>query len=302
MGNDSDDGSAKPARAKLFATTVTGSGRFDGLALAGQYSGLRSDLIAWDAGNGDPLGLAASGAAGKVPKAIDGLNLEGLELGPGGVAYLAFRAPLEPTSARTRALVVPVTNLTSLVTGGGPATFGPPMRWNLGGLGVRELRRNASGRYLVLAGSYAEVGDFALYSWDGNAAHQPARLTTTLPAPEGSWEGIVATPDPLADGATVRLFQDDGDVDLYGDDPPAPAKKQPLALRKSRSDTFAIGLPGPPAVGSVHDVSAEATGPTGAAVTYPTPTASDPIDPSPVVTCAPASGSTFPIGSTIVTC
>lgn len=47
---------------------------------------------------------------------------------------------------------------------------------------------------------------------------------------------------------------------------------------------------------------AEAIGPDGAAVSYESPTASDNLDPSVDVTCAPLSGSTFALGSTGVTC
>ena len=38
------------------------------------------------------------------------------------------------------------------------------------------------------------------------------------------------------------------------------------------------------------------------AVTYPTPTVTDNEDPSPDISCTPASGSTFTLGQTIVTC
>ncbi len=44
------------------------------------------------------------------------------------------------------------------------------------------------------------------------------------------------------------------------------------------------------------------TNPGGAVVTYPSATASDNCTASPVVTCTPASGSTFPVGTTNVTC
>src|SRR5258705_2952408 len=50
------------------------------------------------------------------------------------------------------------------------------------------------------------------------------------------------------------------------------------------------------------DQSAEATGPGGAVVHYATPGASDLVDGTVPVFCAPASGSTFPIGQTIVNC
>lgn len=45
----------------------------------------------------------------------------------------------------------------------------------------------------------------------------------------------------------------------------------------------------------------EATGPAGAAVAYGV-TAADPDDPDKAITCTPASGSTFPLGATTVTC
>ena len=62
-------------------------------------------------------------------------------------------------------------------------------------------------------------------------------------------------------------------------------------------DTGAPTLAGLPA-----DSTSEATGPTGAAVTYASPTATDAVDGALPVTCAPASGATFSLGSTSVTC
>src|SRR5439155_901514 len=43
-------------------------------------------------------------------------------------------------------------------------------------------------------------------------------------------------------------------------------------------------------------------GTAGVAVTYGMPTASDIVDPDPLVACAPGSGSVFPVGSTAVRC
>jgi hypothetical protein len=50
------------------------------------------------------------------------------------------------------------------------------------------------------------------------------------------------------------------------------------------------------------DVTAEATGPSGATVSFTTPSATDAVDPSPSVTCDQASGSVFKLGQTTVTC
>ncbi|MFC8504575.1 HYR domain-containing protein [Pedococcus sp. NPDC057267] len=57
-----------------------------------------------------------------------------------------------------------------------------------------------------------------------------------------------------------------------------------------------------PVLGTVADVSASAVDASGAPVTYSTPSATDAVDGDRPVTCTPASGSTFPLGSTTVTC
>ena len=57
-----------------------------------------------------------------------------------------------------------------------------------------------------------------------------------------------------------------------------------------------------PQLGTAPDITVGATGPDGARVDYPLPPATDNVDPAPVVTCSPASGTTFPAGRTTVSC
>ena len=57
-----------------------------------------------------------------------------------------------------------------------------------------------------------------------------------------------------------------------------------------------------PVISPTGNVKANATGPAGAIVNYPLPTATDIVDVTVPVICTPAPGSTFPIGSTTVTC
>jgi hypothetical protein len=57
-----------------------------------------------------------------------------------------------------------------------------------------------------------------------------------------------------------------------------------------------------PTVTAPDDQTAEATGPSGAAVSYTGESASDLVDGPMVPTCSPASGSTFALGATTVTC
>ncbi len=247
-GNASDNGALRPTRAYTFTTTITGSGAATQLSFGGYYTSLRNDLIAWDQANGNALGLAASGQSGHLPKTIDGLNVEGMEFAAdgSGTMYVGFRAPLEPTASRSLALVVPVTNFTSLPnpsgTGSGQATFGAPMYWDLGGRSVREIRKNADGQYLVIGGMYDTTANFALYTWDGNPAHQPIATTTTLPSPLGSWETVISVPDPLTNGASVQFIEDDGSYDFYGSGTSTEAKTLDLGLRKARYETVNVTL------------------------------------------------------------
>jgi outer membrane protein OmpA-like peptidoglycan-associated protein len=62
------------------------------------------------------------------------------------------------------------------------------------------------------------------------------------------------------------------------------------------SDTTGPSISGVPA-----DQVVEATGPTGAVVSWTAPTATDEVDGAIACACTPASGSTFPLGETIVT-
>ena len=57
-----------------------------------------------------------------------------------------------------------------------------------------------------------------------------------------------------------------------------------------------------PVVGTHIDVTVEATGPSGAVATFAAPSATDLVDPSLTVICSPASGTTFALGDTTVTC
>jgi Protein of unknown function (DUF3616) len=229
--SNSSSGNLEPARSTLFATDVSGTGADTTLTYVGSYTGLRSDLIAWDQDNGSGLGSNYLGFAASAASGVDGhepnaFNVEGLEFAPGSTttAYLAFRGPLESPSTRTQALIVPLTNINALVTDGNPgtvhATFGAPIQMSLQGLGIRELRKNAADQYLLIAGTADDTNSsFLLYSWDGAPADAPVLTGTTLPAgaADGSWETIVSVPGPLASGDPVQVVQDNGDTVWYGD-------------------------------------------------------------------------------------
>lgn len=298
----SSSGALAPSRSTLFATTVTGSGADTQLGYAGSYTGLASDLVAWDYDNGhglgaDYLGLAASAASGTDGHEADALNVEGMEFAPGAdstTAYLGFRAPLEPTTDRHLALVVPVTNLPALTaddngtgpgSGAGPthAAFGQPILMDLGGRGIRDMRRNADGQYLIIAGSADGSNDsFALYSWDGVPSDPPVLSSTALPiepaAPnQGAWETVVSVPDPLTAGAPVQLIEDNGDTAWYGDG--ATSKSGlPSGLQKDLSQVFSYA-PGTPTATTTTLASAPAAPGVGQQVTWTATVAAPPGSP-----------------------
>src|SRR5262249_55973847 len=58
----------------------------------------------------------------------------------------------------------------------------------------------------------------------------------------------------------------------------------------------------PPALSAVADLTREAVGDSGTAVSWTDPTAADAVDQHPSVACPPASGSLFAIGVTTVAC
>ncbi|MFE6051406.1 hypothetical protein ACFQ6N_11645 [Kitasatospora sp. NPDC056446] len=244
LGNNKD-GVVKPDRQTVFATTVTGSGADTRLSLAGSYHGLRDDLVSWDSAHGNRYGFAAGSAEGQAPKQIDGFNVEGLEFAPGSTstAYIGFRAPLTPAVTGGRALLVPVTNFSSLLNGSAShATFGEPIELDLGGLSIRDIRRNDLGQYLIVAGSWAAEDNsapYALYRWNGQPGGRPVKLVDLPTGDYGAWEAVAEVPDLDAPGARAQLITDDGSADLYHDGTDAKDLTHP-EWKKSRSTWFTL--------------------------------------------------------------
>ncbi len=252
--SNASSGNNRPNRSRLFATDIAGAT----LSFVGYYSGLKADLIAWDQSNGhgkgaDYYGFAASAAASVIPEDPSGagFNIEAAEFAPDGTTlYLGFRAPIVPTTSRTKALIVPVTNPAALVGGSpaaGPASFGAPIEFDLGGRGIRELRKNSANEYLLLAGppdtaTGSAPKDFRLYSWSGNPGDAPVARGANLTVLNtgGSFESIVEVPQPLGGSSQVQLLSDNGDTVWYGDG--TIAKELPNnPHKKFRSDLVTLG-------------------------------------------------------------
>ncbi|MFG2921299.1 hypothetical protein ACGFYA_07230 [Streptomyces sp. NPDC048305] len=244
LGNNKD-GEYKADRNTVFTTTVSGSGASTQLTVGGSYRKLRDDLVAWDEANDDRYGFAAGTEDGEAPKQIDGFNVEGLEFAPGSTstAYVGFRAPLVPPKSGGKALIVPVTNFDKVAGSGAKAVFGTPIELDLGGLAIRDIRKNAADQYLIVAGSW-EADDnsdpYALYSWDGVAGHAPVKRASLPTTDPGGWEAVVSVPDLTAAGARAQVITDAGAADLYGDGTEAKDLDH-AEWKKSRATWFTVG-------------------------------------------------------------
>lgn len=258
--NKKDNGAARPNRQRVFSTRISGSNDAASLSYVARYDHLRSDLVAWDQGNGhglgaNALGLAASAAIGVWPERDDGFNIEGLAIAPDADGlFVAFRAPLLPLAQRRNALLIHATNLRSVIAaapaGGsapaGSASFAAPIQLDLGGRGIRDIVRGAQGDYLIVAGPTAVAtgtppSDFRLYRWSGNAADAPQLLPANLAtlAAAGSVETIVNVDEPAA--SMLELLSDSGDTVWYDDGVIAKDLSEPR-LRKFSSDRFLLEL------------------------------------------------------------
>lgn len=102
-------------------------------------------------------------AARIAPKALGGLNIEGLGATRSGGLLIGFRSPVP----QGLALVVPLTNPAAVVHGA-RALLDEPILLDLGGLGIRSLDyRAVSNDYLIVAGGAGDGGTFRLYRWPG---------------------------------------------------------------------------------------------------------------------------------------
>ncbi|MBS1124173.1 MAG: Hyalin, partial [Deltaproteobacteria bacterium] len=131
----------------------------------------------------------------------------------------------------------------------------------------------------------------------------PNTLVAEATGPSGAAVGFTASAVDLVDGAvTVACTPASGAVFALGTSVVSCSTSD--ARGNATSDSFVVTVVDTtaPVLTLPADVTAEATGPLGAVVSYPAATASDVVSGALVPVCAPASGSTFALGTTPVTC
>jgi uncharacterized protein YuzB (UPF0349 family) len=208
----------------------------------------------------------------------------------------------EATSASGASVSYTAPATSDAVDGAGAATCSPApgSTFALGGTLVTCRATDAHGNNATPVGFLVTVQDTTAPTL-GHVSDVAVEATSAA--------GAIATYDAptvsdLADPApTLTCWPGSGTTFALGDTPVWCAALDAhlngvlqLALTVHVRDTTA------PAIAPHANVTAEATGPLGAYVSYAAPATSDAVDGTGLATCAPASGSRFAPGSTLVTC
>ena len=196
------DGEFRSSRHRFFATRVEQrDGRLQ-LQLVGRvYPSLLLDLLR----DNRLRPFRLDQASRLPPKAIGGLNIEGLCATPQGHLLIGFRNPIP----ERRALIVPLLNPAE-VTSGKPARLGSPTLIDLGARGIRDIVRWRD-RYVILAGAHDGAENTRLFEWDGASA-QPRELGDNR-FPNFNPEAIIVYPDTAK---PLHLLSDDGTLPITG--------------------------------------------------------------------------------------
>lgn len=131
----------------------------------------------------------------------------------------------------------------------------------------------------------------------------PANITDEATGPSGAMVSYTASATDLVDGVRpVTCAPPSGSTFPIGTTTVNCSASDTHGNTASGSFTVMVQDTTPPVIAAHADVTAEATSGAGTAVSYTSPATSDAVDGAGIASCLPASGSTFPLGNTTVTC
>ena len=143
-------------------------------------------------------------AATLPPEAAGGLNIEGLASTPDGHLLAGFRNPIP----KGRALIIRIANPAAVIEGTRAAEVTQGALLDLGNRGVRAIEPTLDDKYFILAGTFDDNRDFALFLWDG-VSTTPTQLLDGTTLNELNPEELLSMPH--TPGA-LQLLSDDGDM------------------------------------------------------------------------------------------
>jgi len=132
----------------------------------------------------------------------------------------------------------------------------------------------------------------------------PGNITAEATGPAGAAVSYTPpTATDLVDGAVaVSCDKASGSTFALGDTTVTCSASDKAGNEASAGFTITVKDTTPPVIAAHGNEKAEATGPSGAAVSYTGPATSDAVDGTGTASCLPASGSIFALGTTTVTC
>jgi len=212
------DGKTRPNRYRFFATEIeNNAGRIEIRPVGKPCRTLVRAMLGVrklrDLGLGAAAGLGSLDLSKKELKNLApkkaGLNIEGLCASPDGrTVYIGFRnpRPIDKSTRRGRALVVPLNNAARVIDDGAAPIFGEPILWDLDDLGVRSMEYSAVAKaYFIIAGSFDGSPEFALYRWSGKVNERP-ELVRQMSRSNFGPEALV----PFENSKRLLLLSDDG--------------------------------------------------------------------------------------------
>jgi hypothetical protein len=131
----------------------------------------------------------------------------------------------------------------------------------------------------------------------------PADKTEEATGPGGAAVSFTATANDIVDGdVPVNCDADSGDIFAIGTTEVTCSATDNAGNEATGSFNVTVEDTTAPVIASHDDVPATATSANGATVTYTSPGTTDAVDGPGTANCTPASGTTFAVGSTTVTC
>ncbi|KPK44544.1 MAG: hypothetical protein AMJ65_02725, partial [Phycisphaerae bacterium SG8_4] len=216
------DGKMRPNRYRFFATDVhVENSRVTVRPVGTPFSRLVYELLRTKTAG--RLGLAEATRFGadlkkrdreKLAPKADGLNIEALCGSPDGrIIYIGFRNP----RVGRRGIVVPLRNADSVVEHSEVPVFDEPILWDLGKLGIRSMEYSRfHEEYFIIAGSFDENDEYALYRWSGGRRWAPKLVRELIS------DRVRFTPEalvPFEDSGRLLLLSDDGSLEIKVDGP-----------------------------------------------------------------------------------
>lgn len=209
-------------------------------------------------------------------------------------------------------------------SGGGGTPSLPTVQWSTSDQSIADINSlgiatgNSPGQATIVA-TAAGISCAATNSCATLTVAQPTHLTFTLAPGSQPFNAVTVT---IVDRATGQPFDTfDVPIGVPQELSPEEADQIRILITAPAGHTvsptevepnlhngdllipllFSLIDTAPPALNLPGDITVDATGPDGAVVTYPA-SATDAVDGTVPVLCAPASGATFPIGTTTVSC